>query len=138
MTRFGDMWASMSNPATPDLPTTVAVDKFWNWLKSHANCIVRAGTPEALLFDDDDFHWHFSTEEDGTLLVQLIRGKKYVGEIALVPADIAYVQVEPREEGEYLFELISENENERVAAYHFVLSHGYDADEVTTPGRWVH
>lgn len=119
-------------------PLTLSVDKFWSWLQSHPNCILRAGTPETVLFDDDDYHWHFSSEEDGTLLVQLIRGKRYVGEIAVVPGDIAYVQVEPREQDEFLFELISETDKDRVAAYHFVLSHGYDAEEVATPGRWVH
>jgi len=61
-----------------------------------------------------------------------------VGEILVVPADVAYVQGVASEEDEYVFELISETQADRVAAYHFVLSHGYDAQERLTPGRAVH
>jgi hypothetical protein len=41
-----------------------------------------AGTPETVIYDDDDFHWHFAAEEDGTLLLQVLRGKQIVAEIA--------------------------------------------------------
>jgi hypothetical protein len=117
---------------------TLTFDQFWSWLEAHPNCIIRAGTPEVLLMDDEDFHWHFSTEEDGTQLVQVLRGKKLVGEIALVSTEVSYVQVEPGEGDEVKFSLISEAESERLAAYTFVLSHGYDKDEAVTPGRWTH
>ena len=117
---------------------TLSFDTFWHWVEAHPNCIIRAGTPEVVLYDDDDLHWHFSAEGSDTLLVQLQRGKKLVGEIMVVPADVAYVQGVASEEDEYVFELISETQADRVAAYHFVLSHGHDAQERLTPGRAVH
>jgi hypothetical protein len=117
---------------------TLSFDTFWSWLQAHPNCIIRVGTPEAVVYDDDDLHWHFSAEGPDTLLVQPMRGKKLVGEIMVVPADIAYVQSVVGEEDEYVFELISETETDRVASYYFVLSHGYDAQEPVTPGRAVH
>ena len=89
--------------------TTLTFDKFWQWLGGHANCIVRAGTPEVVLIDHDDFHWTLITEDDHTKVVQLARAKDLVGEMLVFSAEIAYVQVEPREtEGEWLFECIIE------------------------------
>jgi hypothetical protein len=119
--------------------TTLSFDRFWGWLQAHPNCVLRAGTPEAVLYDDEDLHWHFTAEGPDTLLVQLIRGKRLVGELLVLPAEIAYVQGEPAEgEDEYVFELVSESESDRVAAYHFVLSHGFDEDEPVRTGRAVH
>ena len=117
---------------------TLSFDTFWHWVEAHPNCIIRAGTPEVVLYDDDDLHWHFTAEGTDTFVVQLQRGKKLVGEIVVVPADVAYVQGASGEEDEYVFELISETQAERMAAYHFVPSHGYDAQERLTPGRAVH
>jgi hypothetical protein len=85
--------------------TTLSFDKFWAWLKGHANCIVRAGTPEFVLLDQDDFHWTLDSEDDHTFVVQLARAKDLVGELLVFPAEIAYVQVEPGEtDGEWLHE----------------------------------
>jgi len=103
---------------------TLPFDAFWSWLQAHPNCIIRAGTPEAVLYDDDDLHWHFSAEGPDTFLVQLQRGKKLVGEMMVVPTDVAFVQGVSAEEDEYVFELISQTQADRVALYHFVLSHG--------------
>jgi hypothetical protein len=128
----------MAKPKQPGIPTTLTFEKFWTWLQAHANCIVRAGTPDAILFDDEDLHWHFSAEEDA-YLVQVLRGKRVVGELVVVPAEVTFVQVEAGEvDDEHVFDLISENETQRVSAYHFVLSHGYDAAEEISPGRWTH
>jgi hypothetical protein len=119
--------------------TTLPFDRFWSWVQGHPNCILRAGTPETTLYDDDDLHWHFAAEDPDTLLLQLMRGKRIVGEIVVMPSDVDYVQGEPGEsDEEYVFELISESETERVASYHFILSHGYDAEDPVTPGRAVH
>ncbi|MFN8545547.1 MAG: hypothetical protein U0807_15255 [Candidatus Binatia bacterium] len=68
----------------------------------------------------------------------MFRGKKLVAEMMLAPAVIAHVQVEPRDENEYGFALVTETGTEQTVAYHFVLSHGYAADEPVTPGRTVH
>jgi hypothetical protein len=118
--------------------TTLSFEAFWAWLQRHPNCIVRAGTPEAVLYDADDLHWHFTAEGRDTQVVQLLRGKHLVGELLLTPADVAYVQGAAGEEDEYVFDLVSETETESVSAYYFVLSHGYEADEQPAPGRAVH
>jgi hypothetical protein len=118
---------------------TLPFDTFWTWLQTHPNCILRAGTPETVVYDDDELHWHFIAEGADAFIVQVMRGKNLVAEIVVVPADIAYVQGVAGEEEEFVFELVSETERERMAAYHFVLSHGYDAQESVTPGgRRVH
>jgi hypothetical protein len=129
----------VSNETIEHAATTLSFETFWTWIQAHPNCILRAGTPEAVVYDDDDLHWHFTAEGSDTLVVQIIRGKDLVGEILVVHAEITYVQgVAGEEEDEYVFELISETENDRVAAYHFVLSHGYDAGVRVAPGRAVH
>jgi hypothetical protein len=120
--------------------TTLSFDEFWRWVLAHPNCILRAGTPEALLYDDDDLHWHFAAEGPELMVVQLIRGKRLMGELLLQPELVAYVHgYEGEHEGEFVFELISENERERAAAYFFVLSHDYDEPAPSGgPGRAVH
>jgi hypothetical protein len=124
------------------LAFTLPFQKFWSWLQNHPNCILRAGTSEVELFDDDDFHWHFAAEPDGFLVCQVIRGKKLVGELAVSPADITYVQAEPGTEDEYRFELVAEGDggDRKSIAYHFVLSHGYDESEELGDGpkRFTH
>lgn len=112
---------------TMDDHPTLPFDVFWSWLQGHPNCIVRAGTPEAVLYDDDDLHWYFAHEEPDTFVVQVLRGKLLVGELLLVPDQIAYVQGSPSDSAdEYLFELITETEVNRFAAFFFVLVHGLD------------
>jgi hypothetical protein len=125
-------------PAKTTVAFTLPFSKFWTWLNQHPNCILRAGTPEVVLFDDDDLHWHFSTEDDGTLLVQVIRGKTLLGELAITPNDVTYVQVEPGEGEEVRFDLQGEGDESGVAAYHFVLSHGYDEEDTADGRRFTH
>ena len=115
---------------------TLAFEAFWSWLTTHPNCIVRAGTPEAVLYDDDDLHWHFASEGSSTRLVQVLRGKRLLGELLVEPEEVTYVQGSAGdEEGEFLFELIAENETEQAVSWFFVLSHGYDTEGGSTPGR---
>ena len=117
---------------------TLPFETFWSWLMLHPNCILRAGTVDAVLYDDDDLHWHFAA--DGALFfVQVIRGKRLLGEIVVDTERVAYAQAlgEDRE-GEFLFELVSETESERTAAWFFVLSHAYDAEEPRGPEHAVH
>jgi hypothetical protein len=103
-------------------------DAFWNWVVRHPNCILRAGTSDAVLYDDDDVHWHFAAEDEHTLVVQLFRGKRLAGELFVEPERIAFVQTVPGEE-EVTFDLIATGEGEPVAACFFVLSHGFDEEE---------
>lgn len=115
---------------------TLPFATFWPWLLAHPNCIVRAGTPEAVLYDEEDFHWHFAAEGDHTLVVQVLRGKNLVSELLLEPDQISYVQALPPERpDEHLFELMSADEGEPFAAFFFVLAHGYDEEESHPPGR---
>ena len=120
--------------------TTLPFEQFWTWLQRHANCIVRAGTPDSMVYDDEDLHWHLAVEDEETLLVQVFRGKRVMAEIFLHPADVAYVQVEQRDAEEFIFELISEDERERVASWQFTLSHGYEDDDEEPSGSrgWTH
>ena len=127
-----------TDPKLTLVANVIPFAKFWKWLQAHPNCILSAGTPEAVLFDCEDFHWHFGEEGDGTLLVQVLRGKELVGEVAIAPRSVTYVQSETRGAEEVLFECIAENEADRVAVYHFTLSHDYQADEPVKPGRFVH
>ena len=118
---------------------TMPFEKFWQWLMHHANCIVRAGTPEAMLFDHEDFHWHLAADEEGTIVVQLVRGKALVGELVIFSNEVSYVQCETTDGDETLFELIVESTANRDMAYHFVMAHGYDEGEVSSsPRRWTH
>jgi hypothetical protein len=113
-----------------DEPLTLPFETFWSWLVTHPNCVLRAGTPEVILYDDEDLHWHFAAETAQTLLIQVIRGKRLMGEILLEPEQVTYVEGSAGErEDEYLFELVSETEADRVATYFFVLTHGYDGEQ---------
>lgn len=123
-------------PTTVMDPVTLPFDAFWSWLATHPNCILRAGTPESVFYDDDDLHWHFAREETGSLLVQLIRGKRLLGELLVDPEQVTYVQgASGDEDGEYVFELISESGSDRIASYFFVLAHGYETMQPFTPAR---
>ena len=106
---------------------TLSFEEFWSWLVRHPNCILRAGTQDAVLYDDEEFHWHFAVEGPDTPLVQVIRGKRLVGELLIARDRIAYVQgVAGEIEGEHVFDLVVESEIDQLTAYFFVLSHAYD------------
>jgi len=106
---------------------TLSFDEFWSWLTRHPNCILRAGTQDAVFYDDEEFHWHFALEVPDTPLVQVIRGKRLVGEVLIARDRIAYVQgVVGDIEGEHVFDLVVESEIDQLTAYFFVLSHAYD------------
>ena len=127
------------SPKHVPTPITLPFEKFWSWLQAHANCILRAGTPDTVLFDHEDFHWHLAAEDEATLVVQLVRGKELVSEMVLLPNEIAYVQCELTESDEYMCECVIENETTREVAYHFVMAHEYDEAEQSSGGRhWTH
>ena len=121
-----------------DPPFTLPFETFRNWVATHPNCILRVGTPESVLYDDDDLHWNFAAEGATTLLVQVLHGKRLIGEMLVEPEQITYVQgVQGERDGEHVFELISETEKDHVAAFFFVLAHGYETEEeqAFSPGR---
>ena len=103
--------------------TTLSFDEFWEWLMGHPNCILRAGTPDTILFDDEDFYWHLAGTGVEPRVVQVLRGKRLIGELLLEPGRINYVEEEAGEhDGEFVFQLISETPRERLAPYFFVLA----------------
>ena len=121
---------------TIDEQPTLPFDVFWTWLMGHPNCILRAGTPEAVLYDDEDLHWPFAQETPETLVVQVLRGKLLVGELLLAPEQIAFVQGATGDrEDEFVFELIAETDADRYPAYFFVLIHGIDEEGEFSPSR---
>ena len=119
--------------------STYSFEVFWTWLMRHPNCILRAGTAEAALYDDDDFHWHFATES-AVVYVQIIRGKRLLGELGIDTDRVSYVQYAGEDpEGEHLFELVVEVDAQNAASHFFVLSHGFDQEEeVPAHERAVH
>lgn len=109
---------------------TMPFETFWNWLLRHPNCILRAGTQESVLYDDDDLHWHFAVE-GSVFYVEVICGKRLLGEISVDSERVTYVEsVGEEREGEHLFELISEDEQARFSLYFFVLAHGFEEGEL--------
>ena len=117
---------------------TLPFDAFWQWLVLHPNCVLRIGGTQAVLYDDDDLHWIFVVEEDRSY-AQLVRGKRLVGELAIMGEEISYVQgFEGDRQGEYVFEMIREDENNRIAAAFVIMTHGLDEEDDPSDARAVH
>ncbi len=133
---IGPKWVRCVVCIIMDAPFTLSFANFWSWLVAHPNCVLRMGTPEVVIYDDEDLHWHFANRTDDRVLVQLLRGKRLMSELFVECEQIAYVQVVPGEnEDEHVFELIAETEASRTAAYFFVLGHGYEKERTLTAGR---
>ncbi len=111
--------------------TTLPFERFWRWLKQHVNCIVRAGTGDSWLHDQEAFHWHLEEDEQRSPVVQLVWGKLLVGEMVLDVRDVLYVQAVPDPEagepGHFLFELVGGG-GEPYPVYHFLLAHGFEEE----------
>jgi len=118
------------NVSTETGSTTVPFERFWLWLKEHANCILEAGTPTSSLLDFEDFHWGFIQEDEGRVIAQLIRGKNLVGEVAIDPSEITLVQAsldaEGAGRGQWIFEAVGGGKGEEFVAAYFVLAHGLE------------
>jgi hypothetical protein len=126
---------------TVETGTTLAFDRFWRWLKHHANCIVRAGTVDTFLHDQEAFHWHLEEDEERNPVVQVVSGKLLVAEMVLDIRDVLYVEATPEvsggEAGQFLFELVGGSKEEPYAVYHFVVAHGL-VDEDRHPAGLKH
>ncbi len=116
---------------------TLPFDDFWSWLKSHRNCIVRAGTPYSVLMDHDDYHWDVLMEGQDSQILQLVRGKELVGEIIVMASEIAYVQCPPSDAEEQIFECVVETGQAQEVVYHFAMAHSYDG-EPAEDRSWTH
>ncbi len=117
---------------TVETGATLTFDRFWRWLKRHPHCILRAGTADSYLFDQDDLHWYLDEDDDRVPTVQLLRGKALLGEIAIDTRDILFVQAMPdpngAEEGQHVFEVIGGGD-EPYPLYHFVVAHGFEEED---------
>jgi hypothetical protein len=120
-----------SSSTTGTAPLTF--DQFWRWLQDHRNCLVRAGSGEVALFDNDFVHWDFFDEEDGRAVCQVILGKSLLGELVIERADVLFVQssldVEDPSQGYHLFECVGGAGKDNFPLYHFVLTHGMDTPQ---------
>lgn len=124
----------MSIHEVPVTAQTLTFEQFWTWFQQHPNCIIRAGTADAVFYDYDDFHWYPGVESNGTVFVQMLRGKRIVADLVMNPGEVAFVKVEPGErEGEFFFDLCDESQK---VLYYFVLSHGYDEEEGIDVRHW--
>lgn len=113
-----------------DPPLKFSLDDFWSWLQMHPNCILRAGTPEIILFDDEDYHWVLWNESPETRNIQLMHGKRAVAEMFVVAELVDSVHAFPAEaEGEFIFELLNLKSGNAFVTYFFVMSHGPDEPE---------
>jgi hypothetical protein len=123
---------------TVETGTTLPFDRFWRWLRHHANCIVRAGTPDVYLHDQDAFHWHLEEDTERNPVVQLVWAKLLVAEIVLDVRDVLYVEATPDQEssspGQYVFEVVGGSKEEPYALYQFVVAHGFEEESVHPPG----
>jgi hypothetical protein len=110
---------------------TLPFDRFWDWLLDHTNCILSVGTEEIWLYDSDPLHWVLFTEEGGTPVVQLMQGKRPVGELVLDTSDTLHVQVTPdpdnADRGYFLFKVMGGLRTAPRVRYSFQLSHGMEA-----------
>ncbi len=121
---------------TVETGATLAFDRFWRWLKRHASCILRAGTPDSFLYDQDDLHWHLDEDDDRVPTVQLMRGKQILGELVIEVREVLFVQAVPDpdgEQGQFVFELVGGGGDEPYPVYHFLLAHGFEEEASHRP-----
>jgi hypothetical protein len=115
-------------PSTSATPLTF--DAFWAWLQEHRNCVLRAGSNDVMLMDNDALHWDFFEEDDGRVVVQSIVGKALVGEAIIERSDILFVQasldVEQPGSQTWLFELVGGNKEENFPLFTFLMTHGLE------------
>jgi hypothetical protein len=108
--------------------TGITFERFWRWLQSHRNCILRAGGLDAYLYDHDELHWNLEEDAQKNPVVQLCRAKEVLGELLLDVRDVLFVQYLPEQDseaGHFLFELVGQPQGEPVSLYHFLLEHGF-------------
>ena len=119
-------------PLTVQSGATLPFERFWKWLKHHPNCILRAGTHDVWLYDQDDLHWHLEEDPDRHPSVQLVRGKQVLAEIVLEVREVVFVQstLDSEEDGErrFLFEVVGGDRTEPYAVYHFLVAHGFEEE----------
>ena len=129
---------SPSNSLANSSGQSLSIDELWAWLHLHYNCILRAGGPGFVVFDQPEVHWHLGTDPDGIYFVQLLRGKETTAEFTFNPGDVHYVQATAGDEEQVLFECMGGEDGQTVPLCHFLMTHDYDAGEMPTNRTWTH
>lgn len=105
-------------------------DRFWDWALDHTNCLLSVSTEETYLYDAEALHWVLFSEDDGTPVVQLILGKRLVGEMVLDTTDLMQVQVvkdpDNLDRGYFLFKVMGGTKSAPRVRYTFQLAHGLE------------
>lgn len=116
--------------------STLSFEDFWEWVEAHPNCILRAGIQNSVIYDDEDYHWRLAQDGPDIFLVQVIRGKRLVGEFVVYSESVGYVQsLAGDQDGEFLFEAVAAEESDTPLICFFVMSHGFDVDMGDSPRR---
>ena len=114
-------------PTATSAPLTF--DAFWRWLADHRNCVLRVGSNDVVLMDNELMHWDFFDEEDRAV-VQAILGKALVGEVIIERSDVLFVQASPDLEQPgsqaWNFELMGGTRGEAYPLFSFLLTHGME------------
>jgi len=115
-------------PSSTAAPLTF--DSFWRWLAEHRNCVLRVGSNDVVLMDNELLHWDFFDEDDGRAVVQAIIGKSLVGEVIIERSEILFVQasldLESPGSQAWNFELIGGPKDESFPLFSFLLTHGME------------
>ncbi len=118
-------------PPSSSTAAPLTFDTFWRWIQDHSNCVLRVGSSDVMMMDNELLHWDFFDEDDGRAVVQAIIGKSLVGEAVIERADILFVQTSPDLEQPgsqaWNFELIGGNKDENYPVFSFLLTHGMEA-----------
>jgi hypothetical protein len=126
---------------TVETGSTLPFDQFWKWLKGHRGCILRAGTVDTFLHDQEAFHWHLEEDAERNPVVQLVWGKLLVGELVMDVRDVLYVEATPEEGGEpgqFLFDLVGGSKDEPYAVYHLLMAHAFEEERGHAAGGLKH
>ncbi len=117
-------------PPSSSTASPLTFDTFWRWLQEHRNCVLRVGSNDVVLMDNELVHWDFFDEDDGRAVVQAIVGKALVGEAIIERSDVLFVQASPDLEQPgsqaWNFELIGGNKEESFPLFAFLLTHGME------------
>lgn len=117
-------------PASSSTTAPLTFDAFWRWLQEHRNCVLRVGSADVMLMDNELTHWDFFDEDDGRAVVQAILGKALIGELIIERSDVLFVQTSPDLEQPasqaWNFELIGGSRDENYPLFSFLLSHGME------------
>lgn len=105
-------------------------DAFWRWIQEHHNCLLRVGSNDVMLMDNELLHWDFFEEEDGRAVVQAIVGKSLVGEVIIDRNEVLLVQASPDLEQPgsqaWNFECMGGNGEDNFPLFSFLMTHGME------------